>query len=158
LLPGGKFSSDWNDMLRYTDHEVLVALREAAASTDHAHHILASRMMSRRHFRTIYELSATHKMQNPNIFSEILDDAKNELGDENVRSDHYGPKSETNNFPVLLEDGTVASSLNESGVIARTPPIEIGLIFAPPETKDRARAFIKDRLQTRLVASSVRGG
>ena len=28
FLPGGKFSSDWNDMLRYTDHEVLVALRK----------------------------------------------------------------------------------------------------------------------------------
>lgn len=157
LLPGGKFSSDWNDMLRYTDHEVLVALREAAASTDHAHHTLACRMMSRQHFRTIYELSATHKKQNPNIFSEILDDAKNELGDENVRSDHYGPKSETNNFPVLLEDGTVASSLNESGVIAQIPAIEIGLIFAPPESKDRAKAFIKDRLQKRLAVSSVVG-
>ena len=139
LLPGGKFSSDWNDMLRYTDHEVLVALREAAASTDHTHHTLACRMMSRQHFRTIYELSATHKKQNPNIFSEILDDAKNELGDENVRSDHYGPKSETNNFPVLLEDGTVASSLNESGVIAQIPAIEIGLIFAPPSQKTGLR-------------------
>ena len=93
----------------------------------------------RQHFRTIYELSATHKKQNPNIFSEILDDAKNELGDENVRSDHYGPKSETNNFPVLLEDGTVASSLNESGVIAQIPAIEIGLIFAPPSQKTGLR-------------------
>ena len=157
FLPGGKFSSDWNDMLRYTDHEVLVALREAAASTDHAHHTLACRIMSRQHFRTIYELSATHKKQNPNIFSEILDDAKNELGDENVRSDHYGPKSKTNNFPVLLEDGTVASSLNESGVTAQIPAIEIGLIFAPPESKDRAKAFIKDRLQKRLAASSIVG-
>jgi HD superfamily phosphohydrolase len=156
-LPGGRFSSNWNDMLRSTDHEVLVALREAAASEDQELHTLAGRMMSRRHFRTIYELSATHKKQNPSIFSEILGDAMNEFGDENVRSDHYGPKSETNNFPVLLEDGTVASSLNESGVIAQIPAIEIGLIFAPPETKDRARAFIKDRLQKRLAASSVGG-
>ena len=43
-------------------------------------------------------------------------------------------------------------------MIAQIPAIEIGLIFAPPETKVRARAFIKDRLQTRLAASSVGGG
>ena len=55
-LPDGKFPCDWNEMLRYTDHEVLVDLRKASASADHQHHTLAGRMMSRRHFRTIYEL------------------------------------------------------------------------------------------------------
>ena len=99
-------------------------------------------MMSRRHFRTIYELSTTHKMQNPNIFSEILDDAKKELGDANVRSDHYGPKSETNNFPVLLEDGTVASSLISS--FHEKPYNRCSGHITPvaPATPPRHRAFL----------------
>ena len=79
-------------------------------------------------------------------------------GEENVRSDHYGPKSETNDFLVLLEDGTVASSLKESGVISQIPPIEIGLVFVPPELKDKVRTLINSSLPGLLAAAPAEGG
>ena len=37
----GKFPTDWSEMLKYTDHEVLVALRDATASPDDDLHKLA---------------------------------------------------------------------------------------------------------------------
>jgi hypothetical protein len=114
--------------------------------------------MSRRHFRTVYELSATHKKANPNIFSEVLNLARREFGEENVRFDQYGPKSETNDFLVLMEDGTVVSSLKESGVIAQIPAIEIGLVFVPPGLKDRARTLINTNLPCLLTATPAVGG
>ena len=151
-LEGGKFPADWKKMLCQTDHEVLVALREASTNPGHPHHALAGRMMSRRHFRTVYELSTTHKQANPNIFPEVLKLARDKFGGENVRSDQYGPKSETNDFLVLMDNGTVASSLKESGVIAQIPAIEIGLVFVPPELKDKARATINTGLPKLLAA------
>src|SRR5262249_22237394 len=157
-LEGGKFPADWEKMLGQTDHEVLVALREAVSDPGHQHHALAERLMSRRHFRTVYELSATHKQANPNIFSEVLNLARGEFGEENVRSDQYGPKSETNDFLVLMEDGTVVSSLKESGVIAQIPAIEIGLVFVPPGLKDRARTLINANLPRLLAATPAVGG
>jgi HD superfamily phosphohydrolase len=152
-LEGGKFPADWKKMLGQTDHEVLAALREAASDPGHRHHELAERLMSRRHFRTVYELSKTHKEANPRIFEDVRDLVRGEYGEDKVRSDHYGPKSETNDFLVLMEDGTVASSLKESGVIAQIPAIEIGLVFVPPDLKDKANAFIKTNLPKLLAAT-----
>ncbi len=157
-LEGGKFSADWEKMLRQTDHEVLVALREAASDPLHRHHDLARRLMSRRHYRTVYELSTTHKQANPNIFAEVLNLARRKFGGENIRYDHYGPKSETNDFLVLMDNGTVASSLQESGVIAQIPAIEIGLVFVPPEMKVTAKAFIDSSLPALLAATPAVGG
>jgi glutamine synthetase len=62
---------------------------------------------------------------------------------DQVRFDQYGPRSETNDFPVLTDNDTAVSSLLVSEMIARMPPIEFGLIFVPPELKDQAKRKIE---------------
>ena len=150
-LPGGKFSSDWQDLIKITDHEVLVALREALNNKDHQHHELAARVLGRKHFRTVYELVAPHKTKNPRIFTELLAFLEKEFGRENVRDDKYGPKSETNVFPVLMDDGSVENSLQVSGVIANVPPVDIGLIFVAPEFQDEAQSKIREKVRSLLA-------
>jgi HD superfamily phosphohydrolase len=147
-LKGNRFPADWEELMAHTDHGVLAVLWEAAAQPDHELCSLAERLMSRRHFRTVYELLATHKQRRPAVFEELLSFTRRELGEDNVRYDTYGPKSETNDFLVLTEDGSVVSSLQVSDVIARIPPIEIGLIFVPPGLKDQA----KRRIDAHLLA------
>ncbi len=151
-LPGGKFSQDWKKLIRIADDEVLTAARKSAADLKNKNCKLAMRVLSRQHFRTVFQLVGTHQQENPTIFDEVLEYAKREFGEDKIRSDNYKQKSEIIDFLVLTEDGSVVSSKLESGVITNIPPIHIGLIFADPEIKEEAKQKIDAHLHNLLVA------
>ena len=58
-LKDNRFPTEWKKLLEATDEEVIVAMREAVADATHQFHKLASRVLCRKHFRTIYELVST---------------------------------------------------------------------------------------------------
>ena len=146
-LPGGKFPTNWEELIKITDNEVLVAMSQALADPADPHYELAARVMKRQHFRTVNTLVTSNKIKKPTIFQDVLAFAHESWGVENVRSSAYGPKSETNNFLVLNDDGSVENSLLASGVIANLPPIEIGLIFVHPNFKIEAKSKIDAQLK-----------
>ncbi len=150
-LEGGKFPSDWRRLMDLTDHEVLAAMRKAAASPGDERHELVSRVLARKHFRTVYEFVSTHKRKRPTILEDVLKATSAEFGSENVRTDKYGPKSETNDFLVKTEDGAVESSLQVSGVIANVPAVEIGLIFAKAEIAEKAKPWVDAKVKILLT-------
>ncbi len=152
-LEGGKFPADWRRLIEFSDHEVIAAIRTSAANPSDRLHGLASRLISRQHFRTVFELLGSYKQRRPTVFAEILDFTRKTCGADQVRSDQYGPKSETNDFPVLTDNDTVVSSLSVSDVIARLPSIEFGLIFVPPELKDQAKRKVETELKRLLSLS-----
>lgn len=152
-LPGGKFPTAWEDLIKITDNEVLSAMSRAL--TDPADpagplYKLAARVMKRQHFRTVNTLVTSNKRKSPTIFDDVLIFAQETWGAENVRFSKYGPKSEANNFLVLNDDGSVENSIQASGVIANLPPIEVGLIFVHPEHKLEAKKKIDARLKELL--------
>jgi uncharacterized protein len=150
-LEGGSFPSDWQKLMELTDHEVLAAMRKAVATPADERHELASRVLARKHFRTVYEFVSTHKKKRPTILDNVFQATANQFGKENVRTDKYGPKSETNDFLVKTEDGAVESSLQVSGVIANVPAVEIGLIFAKPELADKAKPWVDAKVKALLT-------
>ncbi len=152
-LDGGKFSADWRNLIHFSDHEVIAAIRLSAADSTDRLHGLAKRLVSRQHFRTVFELMAAHKQRRPTIFRDLLDFALAAYGPERVRSDQYGPRSETNDFTVLTDNDTAQNSLQVSEVIARLPTIEFGLIFVDPALKDRAQREI-EAVMKRLLNGS----
>ncbi len=91
-LPGGKFSAKWEDLLKVTDHEVLTALREAAADPKNSLHFLAIPLMKRKHFRTVYEQMSIHRRKRPDILDELTAFAMEAFGEKNVRRDDYRQK------------------------------------------------------------------
>ena len=150
-LPGSKFPSDWNEFLKLTDDEIMSALRLSLADTGDKNHELASRVIGRKHFRTVYELLSPHKLKSATIFDDAVEFAQREFGGENVRSDSYAPKSEGNDFLVIMDDGSVQSSLDISSVLPNLPRVEIGLIFLPLSLKvdgeKKIRTFVEKRLE-----------
>jgi len=151
-LEGGRFSSDWRELMKITDHEVLVAVRTALTDPNHELHLLANRLLARQHFHTIYELIRGHKKKRPNILDDLVGATKEEFGEENIRSDHYGPKSENNDFCVCVTGSGIDSSLLESTVIANIPPIEVGIIFAERSISERAEEWVSAKLRSMLDA------
>jgi HD superfamily phosphohydrolase len=150
-LDGGKFPSDWQKLLELTDHEVLAAMRKSAATPGDQRHDLASRVLARKHFRTVYELVSTHKKKMPTFFEKLLQATTTEFQAENIRSDIYGPKSETNDFLVQTDGCTIESSLQVSGMIANVPAVEIGLIFAKPDLAEKAKSWVDAKVKDLLT-------
>jgi HD superfamily phosphohydrolase len=152
-LDGGKFPADWRELLGFSDHEVIAAIRASAADPADRLHGLASRLVSRRHFRTVFELLGSHKQRRPTIFQDILNFTLATYGADQVRFDQLRPESETNDFPVLTDNDTAVSSLLVSEMIARLPTIEFGLIFVPPVLKDQAKRKIEAEMKRLLDES-----
>ena len=150
-LPGGKFSNDWRDLQKVTDHEVLAAIRDAAADENSSLNPLANPLMKRKHFRTIYEQVSTHKRRRPTILEDLATFANATFGENNVRQDSHSPRSERNDFWVLPEDGSMESSLEVSQTISRLPPAEFGFLFVAPELKETAKNKIDLKLKTLLA-------
>ena len=149
-LPGGKFPTAWEELIKITDNEVLSAMSHALTDPANPLYELAARVMKRQHFRTVNTLVTSNKKKRPTIFKDVLTFAQETWGEENVRSSTYGPKSEANNFLVLNDDGSVETSIEASGVIKTLPSIEIGLIFVHPEHKLEAKKKIDIRLKELL--------
>jgi hypothetical protein len=149
-LPGGKFSTNWKDFLARTDDEIMSALRLSVADKQSQHHELASRVIGRKHFRAVYEMISPHKLKCPTILEDALGFALKEFGVENVRCDAYSPKSEGNDFLVIMDDGSLRSSLDVSSVVPNLPRVEIGLIFVPQllkvDAEKKIRKFVEKRL------------
>lgn len=97
-LPDGKFPTAWNELIKITDNEVLVAMSHACADASNPQHELAARVMKRQHFRTVNSLVTSNKSKRPTIFQDVLAFTHDLWGKNNVRSSTYGPKSESNNF------------------------------------------------------------
>lgn len=149
-LGGTTFPTDWQNHLRITDNELLSAMSDAARNPDSPFHLQAIRILKRRHFRTVYELVSAHKQRRPTILIDLAGLVREEFGDDFVRLDSYGPKTEANSFPVLLPTGSVENSTAVSGVIENIPALEVGLIFVEPSVKDQASAFVRDKIDAFL--------
>ena len=149
-LPGGKFPTEWEELIKFTDNEVLVAMSRACDDASDPLHELAARLMKRQHFRTVNTLVTSNKRKRPTIFEDVRAFAQETWGEASVRFSKYGPKSEENNFLVLNDDGTFDTSIEASGVIATLPSIEIGLIFVHPDHKLEAKTKIDARVKELL--------
>src|SRR5262249_10464717 len=130
--------------------------RKASADQNDSLYSLACPLTKRQHFRTVYEQVSTHKRKRPTIFDELAAFAKEEFGEANVRTDQYGPKSETNDFWVITDDGSIESSLEVSGIIAELPSLEFAFLFVAPELKEKAKDRIGAKLKG-LLAEQPRG-
>lgn len=146
-LDGGKFSGDWQSMLRLTDNDVLSALHRAALSPVEEYHDPATRLMNRKHFRTVYNLLPVHIHRRPTVLDDLFALAVNEFGVDNVIKDQYTSKYEPNDFSVLTDNGSVENSIQISGIIKNVPVMEIGFIFVSPDLEEKAKREIDKYLR-----------
>jgi len=91
-LPGRKFPTDLETHLRLTDNEVMGAILAAARDPALAGHAAARRIATHKHFKVLYQRHPEDVKKNPDAGQAILEAARSEFGEDNVRSDRYNPK------------------------------------------------------------------
>lgn len=143
---GGTFSVDIHEYLRMTDHEVTVAILDAARKRDAEGHDAAERIARRDHFRVLYSRTPEDVARNPRAVVAVYRAARERFGANNVRKDEYSPRTSPGpDFPVLDRNGEVVSSVQLSKVLSQVPPVQSGYVFVRRELRDEALRWLRDQ-------------
>ncbi|MDD3564064.1 MAG: hypothetical protein PHN90_00145 [Methanothrix sp.] len=151
-LPGGQFSTNAEDLLRITDNEVTSELLAAARDALHPAHVHAKRIVGREHFRLLYQRNPEDQEMNRRSSQRIFNAACDRFGDSEVRYDSYRQKSGGLDFPVLVRDKRITSSLSLSDTLARVPVVATDYVFVSLECRKKADIWLKEN-RKEIIAS-----
>ncbi|MCP5050729.1 MAG: HD domain-containing protein [bacterium] len=138
-----KYPTDLEGHLALTDSEIITAVREALKQPGERTYAHAHRLMSRGHFKLLYQRNPEDMALNPEASAVISEEAKKKFGSENVRADFYEKSGSAPDFPVLLPDGRVTSALSLSQPMNHIPTAASDYICIHPECYKEALAWLK---------------
>jgi HD superfamily phosphohydrolase len=143
-LDWGHFSTDLEHHLRMTDNEVMSAINLASVTAASSAHDAACRITERNHFRVLYEVNPNDQKINLSSVQLVFEAAKQEFGDEAVRRDSYASPPASEDFPVRLRDGMIASSLTMSKTFSdgQGPAFQVDSVFVSPDGKEKAKKWL----------------
>lgn len=141
-LEGGYFPVDIEPHLKLTDNEITSAILDAVRTPSDRLHELACRIINRKHFRLLYERIPADIKKNPEAVQAVYEAVKAEFGEENVRIDRKKDKGGHIDFPVLMNDGRIESSLSLSKTLRDIPVVIAEYVFIAPDKKDEAKRWL----------------
>jgi HD superfamily phosphohydrolase len=147
-LDEGKFSIDTSTHLAMSDNDVNAAIWRAAIDGQQPGHDAASRIAHHNHYRVLYQRNPNDVRINPHAAVAVFEAAQTEFGPEFVRFDNYAQKQSSSVFPVLLRDGTVASSVELSETLAKLPVVSVQFVFVSPHLLEKSQKWLAEHRST----------
>ena len=145
-LQGGKFTTDPQKFLEFSDIEVLAAIREEARNGSD----LARRIANRQHFKVAYQRNPGDQELNIEASEYVSRALASKFGDDNVKLDSYEPSGSVIDFPVLQPDLRIVSSTGVSDLLRRIPTATIGFVFVEPSIRPKAQEFVREHRKSIL--------
>lgn len=142
-LKDGVFHPDIGSHLCMTDNEVTAAMLSAAYDPQSPGHDPARRIICREHFRVLYERHPQDVQQNPEAGKAVFESAKRQFGSDAVRHDDYRQPGGEPNFPVLMRDGRIVSSMSISETLHSLPLVAVDYVFVKPELREEAEQWLR---------------
>lgn len=126
-----------------TDHEIIVRLRDAGFVDDMPGSVHAARIITRQHFKRLYERNPTDYQKNQQAAVLIKDAVEKKYGPENIRFDNPSQKGESIDFPVLMKDLRVESSRSLSQALNQIPVVKTESVFIRRDFENDASQWLK---------------
>ena len=145
-LIGGKFSTDIEQHLCLTDNEVLSAMAASARDAAQPGHLHSVRILTRQHFKVIYQRNPTDVGINPEAGAAVMAHLSQRFGADRFRHDRYQQRGGIFDFPVRQHDGRIVSSLLASETLNRVPIISIDYVFSERTVIDEANRELREHL------------
>lgn len=142
-LPNGSFPTAVDEHLAMTDNEVWVALLAAARDNAAKGHEAAQAIVSRRHYRLVYEVEPVDLERDPETGPAICASLIDALGPRAVREDSYRAKGSAADFPALDSNEGVRSGILLSRAIAGIPAVATYCVFVDPDRRAEAKRFLQ---------------
>jgi len=150
-LSDGHFPEKPEDHLRLTDNEVGAAIWKAAFEKSGPGHEHARRLVLHDHFRLIYSAARNDREKRTEAGEAVLEALGRQFDEKNFRRARHRMAAGSEDFPVLLKDGTVSSSIGQSDVLEKIPPISVDCVYADPLVCEKANAWLAANLDDVLV-------
>jgi hypothetical protein len=148
-LAGGRFSTNIDAHVSLSDNEVTAAMWKAAADQGERGHTLAARIVSRMHFRQVYEPRSSDQMRALEPARKVYEALVARFGGDNVRRDVYPQKGGSYDFPVYTKEGAIDSSLALSRTLSQVPTFSVDRVYVSTEIRDEAERWLtqdRDRI------------
>ena len=156
-LDGGMFPTDCGEHLRHTDNEVLSDLLTIAIDKSHPAHLQATRIVYRRHFRSIYRSTAEdRKLSGFKPGRKIYEAACEKFNEENVKHVEKTQTRRISDFPILVQGARIAGAVSEKETFAGVPLASCEHVFIAPEIREEADDWLSQNRQR--ILSSAAGG
>lgn len=145
-LPNGQFSTDIEGHLNLSDNEVASAISNAAKDGTKPGHVPASRIVSRAHFRQVYEPSSSDQKTALEPAKNVYDAAVAQFGANRVYRDVYAQTGGSYDFPIYTKDEKIDSSLALSRTLSQVPTFSVDRVYVSVDVREEAeRWLIEDR-------------
>lgn len=142
-LPDGIFPIAVEEHLLKTDNEIITSIFESARNPNSPSYKSAKCIISREHFRCIYQRNPDDFERNNEAAIAIFNAACEQFGPDNIRADRYRQKGSTADFPVYTGDERIVSSLAMSKVLTELPVVATDYVFASPEIREEAEKWLE---------------
>jgi hypothetical protein len=145
-LPNGHFSTDIEAHLNLSDNEVASAIWKAAGDETKPGHVPASQIVSREHFRQVYEPNSSDEKTVLEPAKYVYDAAVARFGATRVYRDLYAQKGGSYDFPIYTKDEKIDSSLALSRTLSQVPTFSVDRVYVSVDVREEAeRWLIEDR-------------
>ena len=143
-LDGGQFSTKVEDHLLITDTEVTAAILASSMDSSKPGHTHAERIAFRRHFKLVYVRSQKEVEAIPDAGNAVCSALSEEFGSDKVRRDRYSQRSGAPDFPVVLRNGQIVSSLAISQALNMIPVVSVDFVFADRSIHKKALEYLQN--------------
>ena len=140
----GMFSIDLEEHVATTDEEILTDLWKQAYDSGAVGHLHARRLVRREHFKMIYERNPDDLDKAAEAGKRVYKALKSEFGCDNFRHDQYTQTGGAPDFPVMLRDDNVVSSLRLSNLLRHGPIVSVDYVFSDRSCFDEAKNWLSD--------------
>ena len=163
-LEDGQFSTDTSSHLLMTDNEVTAGILSAARNTRNLGHKWAKRLASREHFRVLYSRPPQNTERDPEATVRatgaavrVKRAAEEQYGPSKIRYAQRNDKGGVVDFPVLMDNDSVASSKAVSEVLGQLPGINKEYVYVDKDILNEAKKWLKENLDQLLEMESEEG-
>jgi uncharacterized protein len=153
-LPDGRFPTEINKHISLSDNEVTAGMWKAAADSSERSHVLAKRIVSREHFRQVYEPSSADQLSALEPAKNVYDALVAKFGADQVRRDVYAQKGGSYDFPVYTKAGEIDSSLALSRTLSQVPTFSVDRVYVSMAAREEAERWVaknRDKIITGAV-------
>jgi len=160
-LPGGRFPPEVDKHIICSDNEVTAGLWKAAADSSEPGHALAKRIISREHFRQVYEPSSSDQLRVLAPGKHIYDGLVAQFGKDKVRRDAFAQKGGSYDFPVYTKAEEIDSSLALSPTLSKVPTFSVDRVYVNMAIRDEAKQWLgknRDRIITEAIGEEHSSG
>jgi HD superfamily phosphohydrolase len=142
-LPEGRFSTEVDKHISLSDNEVTAGMWKAATDSAERSHAWAKLIISREHFRQVYEPSSSDQLRALEPGKNIYDGLVAQFGNDQVRRDVYSQTGGSYDFPVYTKAREIDSSLKLSRTLSQVPTFSVDRVYVSTNVRNEAERWIE---------------